>query len=146
MEEDRKLPVWVLPALGVAVVVALVLYGLNRPPVVLDPDSPEGTVQQYIDALDRGDFETAASFWASTGCTPESVVPTMPTEVSAALEDVEGGEQRATVIVQLSEGSADPIGGVYEHQEWFYLVNENGSWRIEQPAWPYYDQICEETT
>lgn len=145
MEEDRKLPVWVLPALGVAVVVALVVFGMNRPPVELDPDSPEGTVQQYIDALGRGDFDTAASFWATTGCTPESVIPTMPTDVSAALEDVEGGGQQATVIVRITESATDPMDGPYERQEWFVLVNEDGSWRIEQPAWPYYDQVCEET-
>jgi len=143
MDEGRKLPGWLFPALGVAVVVTLVVVGLNRPPVELDPDSPEGTVQQYIDALDRGDYETAASFWATTGCTPESVVPTNPPEVSAALEDVDGDDQRATVIVRLSESSTDPMGGLSEHQEWFYLVVEDGSWRIEQPAWPYYDQLCE---
>lgn len=144
MEEDRKLPVWVLPALGVAVVVALVVFGLNRPPIVLDPDSPEGTVQQYIDALDRGDFETAASFWSTTSCTPQSVIPTMPTDVSVALEDVEGGEERATVTVRITESGGDPMSGPYEWSEWFGLVNESGVWRIEQPSWPYYDQVCEE--
>ncbi len=146
MEEDRKLPVWVLPALGVAVVVALVVFGLNRPPVELDPDSPEGVVQQYLDALGRGDFDTAASFWATTGCTPESVIPTMPIDVSAALEDVDESGQHATVIVRIGESDTDPMDGPYEHQEWFGLVNEDGSWRIEQPSWPYYDQVCEETS
>ncbi len=146
MEEDRKLPVWVLPALGVAVVVALVVFGLNRPPVELDPDSPEGVVQQYLDALGRGDFDTAASFWATTGCTPESVIPTMPIDVSAALEDVDESGQQATVIVRIGESDTDPLDGPYEHQEWFGLVNEDGSWRIEQPSWPYYDQVCEETS
>jgi hypothetical protein len=146
MEEDRKLPVWVLPALGVATVVALVVFGLNRPPVELDPASPEGTVQQYLDALGRGDFDTAASFWATTGCTPESEIPTMPTDVAAALEDVtEDGDGAVTVVVRITQSPSDLMGGAYDYQEWFRLVDEDGTWRIEQPAWPYYDQFCEET-
>lgn len=143
MDQDRKSPAWLWPVAGVVAVVALVIIGMNRPPVELDPDSPAGVVQQYVEALDRGDYETAAGFWAESTCRPESIVPNTTSDISVSLLDVEMNGERATVTVLLSEASDDPMGGLYEYQEWFNLVNENGDWRIEQPAWPYYDQLCE---
>jgi len=56
MEEDRRLPGWVLPVLGVLAVVVLVLIGLNRSPEQFDPNTPEGAVQSYIAALVGGDY------------------------------------------------------------------------------------------
>ena len=146
MDEDRRIPGWVLPVLGVVIVIALVAFGLNREPVELDPDTPAGTVQAYIAALVDGDFETAASFWAEDGCLPESTEPSLGSpDVSASLDRVEVvNEDEATVVIAITENSADPVGGLYEHEEWFYLVRQGGNWRITQPSWPYYDQICEE--
>ncbi|MGH8952419.1 MAG: hypothetical protein ACRDX9_13430 [Acidimicrobiia bacterium] len=146
MDEDRRIPGWVLPVLGVLTVIALVVFGLNREPAVFDPDTPAGTVQEYIAALVEGDFETAASFWAKDGCLPESMVPTSGSfDISASLDRVEvvNGEE-ATVVIAITENSADPVGGLYEHEEWFHLVRQGGNWRINQPSWPYYDQVCEE--
>ncbi|MGH8873599.1 MAG: hypothetical protein ACRDWS_16690 [Acidimicrobiia bacterium] len=145
MEEDRKLPGWVLPLLGVAVVVVLVVIGLNREPAQFDPDTPEGTVQLYIGALVDGDFGTAASFWATDGCTPASVEPTggVP-DISASLVRVDDTGSDVTVVIGITENLADPMGGLYEHEEWFWLVRQDDGWKIRQPSWPYNDQLCEE--
>jgi hypothetical protein len=145
MEEDRRFPAWVLPVLGVAVVVGLVLIGLNRAAVEFDPGTPEGTVQLYVAALVEGDYETAGGYWADESCRPSSIVPTMSTDVSASLVGVDGNERQATVRVNLSENSEGSMGGIYVHEEWFDLVNGAEGWRIRQPSWPYYDQICEES-
>ncbi|MGH8913478.1 MAG: hypothetical protein ACRDZM_03080 [Acidimicrobiia bacterium] len=144
MEEDRKLPAWALPVAGVVAVVALVAIGLSRTPTDLDPETPEGTVQAYIEALVDGDFEAAASFWADTDCHPESPVPTGGApDVSASLVRSEPNGDDARVVVQITENSQDPLRGIFEYEEWFSLIREGGSWRIRQPAWPYYDQMCE---
>jgi hypothetical protein len=146
MEEERRMPGWVLPVAGGVVVVALVVIGLNRGSANLDPGTPEGTVQLYIDALGRGEFDTASSYWASTGCIPPSNIPTTGAQdVSAALVSVDGNDIQATVMVRITESSTDPLTGLYEHDEWFTLINEDGGWKIQQPSWPYWDQICEET-
>lgn len=147
MEEVRRAPGWVWPLIGVAVVVALVLIGLNREPAQLDPDSPEGAMQGYIGALVDGDFESAAAMWADEGCHPESIEPTDGApDVSASLNRVDVDDDEATVVVELTGNSVDPMGGIYQYQEWFTLVLDDGSWRIRQPAWPYYDQPCEATS
>jgi hypothetical protein len=146
MEEGRRLPGWILPTVAVVVVIALVAVGLSREPAELDPDSPEGAVQAYIQALSAGDFDEAATYWATDGCLPPSNVPTAGApDVSASLVSVDDNDRQATVVVRLTENSTDPLSGLYEYEEWFMLVNEDGAWKISQPSWPYYDQMCEET-
>jgi hypothetical protein len=147
MEKERRTPAWLWPATGIAVVVTLVLIGLNREPVEFDPDTPEGTVQVYIGALVEGDFETAASYWADDGCTPISNIPTRGApEVSVSLVGVDGNDVQANVVVRITENSEDPLGGLVEHQEWFTLTRQDGAWKVRQPSWPYYDLVCEEET
>jgi len=145
MDKDRRLPGWVMPVVGVLAVVVLVLIGLNREPEQFDPATPEGTVQTYIAALVDGDFETAASFWAADGCLPASIEPTGGApDISATLVSVDGDDEDATVVIDITDNNTDPLNGIYEFQEWFTLVNGDDGWRIHQLSWPYHDQICEE--
>jgi hypothetical protein len=146
MEEDRRFPGWLFPVAGVVGVVALVAIGLAREPAELDPESPEGTVQLYIEALVDGDFDTAVTYLADDGCIPTSIIPTGGApDVSAALVNVDGNDTAATVTVRLIGTSADPVSGTYEYQEWFSLIKQDDRWRIRQPTWPYYDLPCEES-
>jgi hypothetical protein len=144
MEEDRRLPGWVLPVVGSVAVVALVVIGLNRSPDQFDPASPEGTVQSYVAALVAGDFETAATFWSEDDCLPASIEPTEGApDISATLVSVDEDDAEATVVIRITNNASDPLNGIYEYQEWFTLVNDEGGWKIRQPSWPYYDQVCE---
>ncbi len=145
MEEARKVPGWVLPVLGVLLVVGLVAIGLNREPAQFDPSTPQGTVQLYIAALVDGDFETAASFWADDSCIPESSEPTGGApDISATLVSVDGIDDESTVVIGITDNSSDPMNGLYEYEEWFTLVRGEDGWKIRQPSWPYYDQVCED--
>ena len=56
---ERKIPGWVLPAGVVVLVAVLVVIALVRGPVALDPDTPEGTVQEYLLALSQGRYDEA---------------------------------------------------------------------------------------
>jgi hypothetical protein len=139
--EERKLPGWLLPVAGALVVVLLVVAGLLRDTPDLDPSTPEGVVQDYLEAVFAGDQEAAAEFTEGE-CDP-NLGPGVPVDgVSASLVSVEGGDSQKTVIVKLSEPSSDPIGGLIEWEEWFNLVNHDGDWVIQQPVWPYYGVEC----
>ena len=92
MEEDRKLPAWVLPGLGVLAVIALVAAGLLRETPELDPSTPEGTVQAYLEAVFAGD-EEAASQYTEGECDPNLGAGSPTQGVSASLVSVEGDDQ-----------------------------------------------------
>jgi len=53
MNGMRSLPGWVVPVGLGALVIGLVSVALIRGPVQLDPDTPEGTVQDYLVALNE---------------------------------------------------------------------------------------------
>jgi hypothetical protein len=55
---------------------------------------------------------------------------------------VDGNDVQANVVVRISE---EPLGGLYEYEEWFTLVRRDGAWKVRQPSWPYYDLVCEES-
>jgi hypothetical protein len=119
------------------VVVALVAVGLARETPELDPSTPEGTVQAYMEAVFAGDQEAAAEYTEGE-CDP-NIGGGAPVEgVSATLVSVEGDDAQATVVVKLSQPTTDPFGGLSEWQEWFNLINRDGTWMIQQPVWPYY--------
>jgi len=146
VSESQRLPGWAGPVAGVVAVVALVIVGLARGPAEFDPGSPEGTIQLYIEALVEGDFDTAASLWDDSGCIPSSSIPSGGSpDASASLVRVEGNDIEATVVVRLTESSRDPLGGLYDYEEWFTLIRRGDSWRIRQLSWPYYDLPCEES-
>jgi hypothetical protein len=141
MNEDRKLPGWLLPVAGFLVVVALVASGLLRETPDLDPATPEGTVQAYLEAVFAGDQEAAGGYTEGE-CDP-NLGPGVPVDgVSASLVSVEGDDSQATVVVKLAQPSQDPIGGLIEWPEWFTLINHDGNWVIQQPVWPYYGVEC----
>jgi hypothetical protein len=141
MDEDRKLPGWLLPVAGFLVVVALVTAGLLRETPDLEPSTPEGTVQAYLEAVFAGDQQAAAEYTEGE-CDP-NLGPGAATEgVSATLVSVEGDDSQTTVVVSLSQPSEDPLGGLSEYPEWFNLVNRDGTWVIIQPVWPYYGADC----
>ena len=50
---------WLVPVGAAVLIVALVAVALVREPAQLDPNTPEGTVQVYLQAISDGDYEGA---------------------------------------------------------------------------------------
>ncbi|MGA8038678.1 MAG: hypothetical protein WCA93_01080 [Acidimicrobiia bacterium] len=143
--DSRKLPGWAIPLAVALGVVALVAIGLARKPVDLADETPEGTVQAYLNAVAAMDYQSAASYWDEGGCLPSTPDPgVIDANFSASLVSVEVRGSEATVIVSITQGSGDVINGYTEYQEWFNLVSGDDGWRIRQPSWPYYNVACEE--
>ncbi len=105
----------------------------------LDPTSPEGTVQAYLDAALDGDFATAETYLSAeqqncagtAGFDPYYV----PEDSRVVLRDVTVDGDQASVEVDVTEGG---VGG-YTHGEMYRLEEEGGRWVITRAPWPYYE-------
>lgn len=148
MSESNR-PAWLLPAGIGLLVLVLVLVALVRDPVQLDPETPDGTVQEYLQAISDDDYETAFDLLHPDefeDCVPSDIERQASNEpFTASLEsDVEpvSGEDRAIINVRMRFGTDGPFGSGWETFESFELVSEDGFWWITGEPWPYFSFEC----
>jgi len=122
---------------GVLLLVAL-LNGLGREVSNLDPSTPEGTVQGYLQALLADDRDSADSFLVADTEDPclHDEVDWVVDDARIALGAVDVDGPRATVEVVTTEVSEGALGGS-RYDSSFDLVLVDGDWRIEAADWPY---------
>lgn len=159
---EGKLPGWLLPVgLGV-VVVALVAIALARGPVSLDPDTPEGAVQEYLLAINDERWHEAVEVihedWRGS-CTGDDLRSFGPDEFTAELgsssEFSEGRgvapepvgptsptmpDETTDVDVTIIHGGG--VGGWNEFTS-FELTNQDGFWWLVGDPWPYFIWSCQ---
>ena len=115
------------------------------------PESePEGIVQRYLLALQNRDYPLARTYLKERlkeSCTEEYL-----REASRWFAERSGGTQialigkstlsdgRVEVRVRITEVNVAAPFGVNEnsHEERYLLTQENGRWRLDQPAWPVF--------
>lgn len=134
-------------AVVAVLVVAAVVVVLTGPRISdLDPDSPEGVVQRFVQAMIDGDEDLASSLVAydEGDCTP------MPPDamngdesIRITLGDVRVSGDDADVDITITRSGGGPL----DPYEWsddltFDLGRVDGAWLIERAPWPF--QICEE--
>lgn len=162
MTTERRLPGWVLPVvLGIAVV-GLVVIALNRGPVILDPDTAEGAVQEYLLAISEERWDDAVAVihddWRGS-CRGEDLASFSPGEFSAELAGdtdftgfrggvAEGPEPGPTIpanttpveVAIIHEDSG--LGGSWEEYVYFEVSNDGDFWWIVGDPWPYFVWNC----
>jgi len=169
-ESTRKAPGWLLPVgLGVVVIV-LVTIALTRGPVDLDPDSPEGTVQQYLLAINEDRWDDAVEVihpdWLGA-CEGDDVAPFAPEDFTAELGapgggfpgrmveeefEVIGGEDpteplpqgEATVEVTIIHNDGGGLGSTWTEPAFFELADDDEFWWIVNDPWPHFIWNCRE--
>jgi hypothetical protein len=136
---------WVLGLLVLAVVGTGILAGILREPTTLDPNTPEGTVQAYLQAVLDEDWSSARAHLADDLARRCSVVDFryawVPDQLTTTLDGTRTTDDGVEVRVQLrSVASPDPlrtVDGV--STETFDLVQQDGQWRITGAPWPVMD-------
>ena len=156
---------WLVPTgIGVAVV-ALVAIALLRDPVELDSDTPEGTVQEYLQAISDGDYERAFALVlpeSAEGCDASDLAFASPREPFSATLGSPSGEfsehrkippgeseqvlppgETALVDVTLRFASdGGPFDTGWEQFATFRLISLDGSWWIASDPWPHFTWSC----
>ena len=133
-----------------AVVVAAVVLVLTLKPSsspLLPADTPEGTVQRYIQDIVSGDFETAFSFLGpppnvnSTYTTWLSTIPQAGQRpgirVTLGTAAVTGDTATVAVSIDTFRPSGPFGSSVFTNTVTFYLTRTAGVWKITQP-WEVY--------
>lgn len=160
---------WLLPVgLGVLVVV-LVVIALTRGPVELDPDTPEGTVQEYLVAIDEERWDDAVAVihpdWLGE-CGGSDLSRFAQGEFTAELGAPAGfgggvvreeftvvgdgpGQQLPdpdeTVEVTIRHTDTGVVfGSGWDEYVIFELSDEDGFWWIVNDPWPYFVWNCRE--
>lgn len=167
MSERESLARWGIPV-GIAVVVAiLVVVALVRDPVALDPDSPEGTVQEYLQAVSEERWEDALAVLDPerfAECSVSDIASSAPGQpFTASLQEgdaPQGGrfeevpsddeptasttppDEERIVEVTLRFGDTGPLGSGWTTHEVFEMVSRDGFWWISNDPWPYFGWRC----
>lgn len=131
-------------AMGGLLVVA-VLAVVFRPAVEeLDPATPEGTVQRYVQALLDGNEQAAASFLRPSDEECEVFEPEFLDTVRVTLVDVATHDGSSDVQVRITTAGGEPPFDRYESSsegEFELIRSADGSWQIDQAPWPF--EVCE---
>ena len=159
-----KATTWLLPAALAVAVIGLVAIALTRGPVELDPNTAEGTVQEYLVALDDRDYERAIELlhpqWAEN-CDADDLRNHGRQDFTARLghtsssgivedfgpigEEFPGGENlpNATEFVDVTISHGDGgFGGGWDEFVVFELVEDDGFYWIVGDPWPYFTWNC----
>lgn len=147
MRQDRFL-LGILAGIGVLVVLAVGLYFLRQGNLTYGPeDTPGGVVRNYVVALKKGDYDRAASYLVTMNPAPDklSFIQAYGAQSSElASTSVEVGEEsiilnKATVQLALVQGNSGLFNEPYRSQQVAELVRENGSWKIKQMPYPFWN-------
>lgn len=146
---DRFLLAIVAGTLLLVLVSITLVFALGRgraaPPV--DPSSPAGVTQAYIEAVRAGDTEKARSYLArqaldefdrQTRISP--LRPTADEHLRIVVETTSVSDTAAEVRVTVSHfyTRSDPFSSGTSHRDIITrLVREDGVWKLSQPPQPY---------
>ena len=140
---SRAVLIALIAGVGVVVVIALIAVFARGGPAQLDPDTPEGVVQRYSQAVAAGDA-TAAMEYLSPEVADDCVrMPLNNDEHRVTLLDTTEKDDTARVVVLIATTyGSDPLGsGTYESEGIFELVDDGGTWYIEVVPWEL--AVCE---
>ena len=130
--------------LGVALVALLVIAGIFaavREPAQLDPASPSGVVQQYVQAVMDGDNDRAADFLsANTECSAGDLDRTWIDPASRIdLLHSETSGDRAHVRIAINVPTGDLLKNTWTEERTIRLERVGSTWLITGVPWPLYE-------
>lgn len=165
---QRRVSAWMLPVGLAVLVVVLVTIALTRGPVTLDPETAEGTVQEYLLAISESRWDDALAVihddWRGT-CQEIDLESFAPGDFSAELgspdgfgggvvrEDFgvigEGNEAGPTipdnvthVDVTINRQNDGGFGNTWQEHVTFEVTFDGDFWWIVNDPWPYFVFSC----
>ena len=153
MKSSDRLLALFAGAIGLLALLALLLVinVKNKPVILLSENSPDGTVQRYLMAIDNGDSQLAFSYLALPSGDPttydmwrqpfnfQANRPAFEARLSQTR--VNGDEAEVDMVIDVFRSSGGPFNNqVYSNNIVFLLKMINGVWKITSPTdtwWAY---------
>lgn len=136
---------WLVPTIVVAVIIGLVAVALLRGQTNYDPTTPEGAVQEYLQAIVDQRWEDALEVLdpeVFAECRPEHLSSNIWQEDFTAVHTATREGQFTTyVVVRFDHQDGGLIGGWSWSTE-FALVERGGLWYITEDPWPHFRYLC----
>lgn len=135
---NRVLAAFVGAVVLLAVIAAVLVANRDTPD--LDRGTPQGVVQEFLQAVFNGEDEAAAALLSSsTGCGASDLAFSHSSESSPriVLDDVTLDGEKAVVTVNVTEGSGNsPFeSSGYSHKERINVQREGGVWKVTAASW-----------
>ena len=139
LSPDARIILWAAAALGLLVLVAVAFTFVPSPQ--LDPATPEGVVQRYLQAVVEGRRTEARSYLSDRlqrECEPGFPRYTSRDAYRIELTEsvVEGSTAEVEVLV--TEQDVEIFDYHHEFSASYSLVSSEGGWRITDQEWPWY--------
>jgi hypothetical protein len=146
MKNDRFLIV-ILGCISLFVVLALVLFLVRKQPQGYGPeDSPEGVVNNYVLALQEGDYQRAYGYLQEGDRKPDFALfqqVTLQNEIANSPVAVQLGQVQingdfARVAITITHFRNDPFDRSWDETSAAVLTFQEGVWRITSMPYPYW--------
>ncbi len=133
MTEARKPLLIVGGVVGALIIVTLIASTL-RPVEQLDPNTPEGVVQQFIQAV-LDDDEDGAEEFVTSAFLDDCAIRDRGTNGRFAIN--ESRTVAAGYLIEVMQSSSEGFGGGYVRTTDIMLVDVDGGWLIDWASWPF---------
>jgi hypothetical protein len=140
--DSRRLGLVVGVVLAVAVGVAAIVTSL-RPSPQLDPNTPEGTVQAFFQAVEADDWEGVRALLSARlqeDCEASELAQFRDDVDRAVISDVEAAGSETIVEVRASRVVIDDPLNPYSYDDTFHFVlaQEDGRLAVAELPWQFY--------
>ena len=140
MSNQRANRILGLVVVAISIVAFIAVLAVKETTPQLDSNTPEGTVQQYLQSVTARDFDSAITYLASdTKCKIEDFDQAyIQDSVRISLSNTSITSDSASVKVSIENSSGDPFGGSYAEAQTFRLTKSDSGWKISGIPWPTY--------
>lgn len=168
-DTNSRIPGWLLPAGLAVLVVGLVAVALLRGPTDLDPDTPEGTVQEYLLAISEERWDDAIEVlhedWRGE-CDGRDLASNSRQDFTAELGNRtgfnDGGrgsldvdpaafdgppptipDETTVIEVTIHYNDGGGLGPGWSESVFFELVDQDDFWWLVDDPWPHFVWSCQ---
>lgn len=141
MSSKRANKILGLVVASISVVALILVLVVKEPTPQLETNSPQRTVQQYLQSVTDRDFDTAVTYLVSDSkCTVEDFDRAYIQEsLRIDLAEVTATDTTALIKFSIHTSSDDPFSGSYTDTQSLRLTKSEADWKITGIPWPTYE-------